>query len=101
MTAKGGNAGTEQKGKRIHGHGPQCGDYWGYIKGINGNRKNIIKKRKTNHSELQLHAYLTPYLKQRERERQYHELARTGSNATLRHGWWECKMIELLWKAAW
>ena len=21
--------GTEQKGKRTHGHGQQCGDYWG------------------------------------------------------------------------
>ena len=33
--------GIEQKGKRTHGHGQQCGDCWKEmgIKGINGNGK--------------------------------------------------------------
>ena len=37
--------GIEQKGKRIHGHGQQCGDCRGKrnIRGINGNGKNKIK----------------------------------------------------------
>ena len=49
MTATGlrerGGGGTEQKGKRTHGHGQQCGGCsgGGVIVGINGNRKNIIK----------------------------------------------------------
>ena len=37
--------GTEQKGKRTHGHGRQCGDCrgkWG-TRGLNGNGKNTIK----------------------------------------------------------
>ena len=44
--------GMEQKGKRTHGHGQQCGDYWGEvdITGLKGNGKNTIeihfKKRK-------------------------------------------------------
>ena len=48
MTAVGGRLGDgriEQKRKRTHGHGQQCGDCrggWRY-KGLNGNRKNIIK----------------------------------------------------------
>ena len=31
--------GIEQKGKRTHGHGQQCGDCWGSwgIRGLNGN----------------------------------------------------------------
>ena len=35
----------EQKGKRPHGHGQQCGDCWrgGGIRGLNANGKNIIK----------------------------------------------------------
>ena len=35
----------EQKVKRTHGHGQQCGDCWrvGVIRGLNGNRKNTIK----------------------------------------------------------
>ena len=49
MTAKGeGNGmgrGIEQKGKRIHGHGQQCGDCWGerFIRRLNGNRKKYHK----------------------------------------------------------
>ena len=49
MTASGGGRlgvrGTEQKGKRPHGHGQQCGDCWqeGGIRGRNGNGKNTIK----------------------------------------------------------
>ena len=37
--------GIEQKGKRTHGHGQQCGDCWGggSIRGLNGNGKNTIK----------------------------------------------------------
>ena len=37
--------GMEQKGKRTHGHGQQCGDCWGEvgIRELNGNGKNIIK----------------------------------------------------------
>ena len=40
-----GGAGIEQKGKRTHGHGQQCGDCWGQggIRGLNGNGKNTIK----------------------------------------------------------
>ena len=43
-----GGGGIEQKGKRTHGHGQQCGDCWGKgaIKGLNGNGKNIIKVKK-------------------------------------------------------
>ena len=35
----------EQKRKRTHGHGQQCGDCWGEedIKGLNDNGKNTIK----------------------------------------------------------
>ena len=49
MTASGGGRlgvrGTEQKGKRPHGHGQQRGDCWreGGIRGRNGNGKNTIK----------------------------------------------------------
>ena len=37
--------GTEQKGKRTHGHGQQCGEPWGQkgIRGLNDNEKNTIK----------------------------------------------------------
>ena len=37
--------GIEQKGKRTHGHGRQCGDCWGegYVRGLHGNGKNSIK----------------------------------------------------------
>ena len=38
----------EQKGKRTHGHGPQCGDYRvgeGGIRGINGNGRKTIKNK--------------------------------------------------------
>ena len=49
MTAIGGlgDEGTEQKGKRTHGHGQQCGDCWGEgsKRGIDGNGKNTIKKK--------------------------------------------------------
>ena len=48
MTASGGGlggGGIEQKGKRTHGHGQQCGDCWRKegIKGLNGNGENTIK----------------------------------------------------------
>ena len=45
MTASGGGGlsggRTEQKGKRTHGHGQQCGDCWGErgIGGLYGNGK--------------------------------------------------------------
>ena len=40
-----GGGGFEQKGKRTHEHGQQCGDCWGEgcIRGLKGNVKNIIK----------------------------------------------------------
>ena len=40
--------GIDQKGKRTHGHGQQCGDGWGEqcIRGVNGNGKSTIKIRK-------------------------------------------------------
>ena len=40
-----GDGGIEQKGKRTHGHGQQCGDCWGrgHIRGLKGNGKNPIK----------------------------------------------------------
>ena len=35
----------EQKGKRTHGHGQQCGDGGeGDVRGINGKGKNTVKK---------------------------------------------------------
>ena len=39
-----GGRGTEQKGKRTHGYGQQCGDCWGEggLSGLNGNEKNTI-----------------------------------------------------------
>ena len=39
----GGDGGMEQKGKKTHGHGQQCGDCWGQgaIRGLNGNGKKI------------------------------------------------------------
>ena len=39
-----GSGGTEQNGKRTHGHGQQCGDFWEErgIRGLNDNRLNII-----------------------------------------------------------
>ena len=48
MTASGGRlvgGGIEQKGKRAHGRGQQCGDCCGKesIRALNGNGKNIIK----------------------------------------------------------
>ena len=42
LTASGGGGGgIQQKSKRTHGHGRQCGDCWGEvsIKGLNGNGK--------------------------------------------------------------
>ena len=38
-----GGEGIEQKGKRTHGHGQQCGDCWvvGAIRGLNGNGEKI------------------------------------------------------------
>ena len=37
--------GIEQKGKRTHGHGQQCGDCWaeGGVRGLNGNKKYTMK----------------------------------------------------------
>ena len=48
MTASRGKlgvGGTEQKGKRTHGHGQQCGNCWGegHIRGLTSNRKNTMK----------------------------------------------------------
>ena len=47
MTAgeKLGGGGIEQKGKRTHEHGPQCGDYWGQgsIRELNRNGKKYNK----------------------------------------------------------
>ena len=49
MTASWGGGGEKVEGlskkdKRTHGHGQQCGDYWGVggIRGVNGNGKNTI-----------------------------------------------------------
>ena len=42
-----GGGGIEQKCKRTHGLGQQCGDCGGWqqgIRGLNGNGKNTIKK---------------------------------------------------------
>ena len=40
-----GGGGTEQKGKRTHGHGQQCSDGWGKegIKGLNDTEKKFNK----------------------------------------------------------
>ena len=47
ITAGGGvrGRGIEQKGKRTHGHGQQCGDCWGegVIRILNGNEKKYNK----------------------------------------------------------
>ena len=50
MTASGGGrqlggGAIEQKGKKTHGHGQQCGVFWreGYIRGLNTNGKNTTK----------------------------------------------------------
>ena len=49
MTAKGvgrlWGGGTEQKGKRAHGHGQQCGDCWGErgVRALNGDGKKYNK----------------------------------------------------------
>ena len=48
MTARGrglGGGRIEQKGKRTHGHGQQCGDCWGERckRGLNGNGKKYNK----------------------------------------------------------
>ena len=42
MRGRLGVGGTEQKGKRTHGHGVQCDDCWRerIIRGLNGNGKN-------------------------------------------------------------
>ena len=40
-----GYRGIEQKGKRSHGHGQQCGDYWQKGKGSRSLCKNTIKKK--------------------------------------------------------
>ena len=52
MTAKGGEpvggGGIEQKGKRTHGHGEQCGGFLGKdIRRLNGNGKKYSKKKKS------------------------------------------------------
>ena len=41
MRGRLGCGGTEQKGKRTHGHGQRYGDCWGEggIRGLNGNGK--------------------------------------------------------------
>ena len=40
-----GSGGSEQKGKRTHGHGQQCRDCWGeeYTRGLSGNGKKYNK----------------------------------------------------------
>ena len=40
---RGGSSGIEQKGKRTHGHGQQCGDYWGEggIRRLNGDERKM------------------------------------------------------------
>ena len=54
-----GGGGTEQKGKRTHGHGQQCGDCWGEgsIRRLNSkekyNKYYIFKKE--NESEFYLY----------------------------------------------
>ena len=42
--------GSEQRAKRTHGHGQQCGECWGEgnIRGLNGNGKNTIKIKLKN-----------------------------------------------------
>ena len=75
MTASGGRewlrvGGIEQKGKRTHGHGQQCGDWWGEgdIRGLNSNEKiqqrlYIYKiKKKENNNKKKI--YLIPKEKQ-------------------------------------
>ena len=43
-----GGGGIEQKGKRTHGHGQQCGDCWGEggIRVLKGNEKKKINEKK-------------------------------------------------------
>ena len=42
-----GDGGTEKKGKRAHGCGPQYGDCWGEvgIRGVNSNEENTVKMK--------------------------------------------------------
>ena len=49
-----GGGGIEQKGKRTHGHGQQCGDCWGEggIRGLNDNGKNTIKIKSKNKEKI-------------------------------------------------
>ena len=57
-----GGGGIEQKAKRTHGHGQQCGDCWeeGGIRGLNDNgntikiklKKNLASSRVTTHHVL-------------------------------------------------
>ena len=44
MVERLGGGGIEQKGKRSHGQGRQCGDCWGEgcRRGLNGNGKKIL-----------------------------------------------------------
>ena len=54
MTASGREVrgvGIEQKGKRTHGQGQQCGDCWGEgsTTRLNGNGKNTIKIKEKCH----------------------------------------------------
>ena len=51
-----GDGGIEQKGKRTHGHGQQCGDCGGEvgIRGLNGNMKKKINKPRKFHFGLTL-----------------------------------------------
>ena len=59
-----GGEGIEQKGKRTHGHGQQCGDCWaeGGIRGLNGNRKNTTKIKKTDKDIITKENYRPIYL---------------------------------------
>ena len=58
-----GDRGIEQKGKRTHGHGQQCGDclHVGGLRGINGNGKNTIKikfKKRNKKNALSLSLFM-------------------------------------------
>ena len=48
--------GIEQKGKKTHGHGQQCGDCWGegVLRGLNGNGENTIKMEKSLKNDLKV-----------------------------------------------
>ena len=68
MTASGGGVrlgggGIEQKGKRTHGHGQQCGDCWKErgIRRLNGNGKNTVKVLKSHTHKKEAHRLEEPH----------------------------------------